>query len=287
MLSQHCLECHDSASKQGGLDLSRKTTALAGGDSGVAIIAGKSSESLLWKSVDEDVMPHDRPALSEHQKRQLREWIDADAEWTIDYVDRAIYRNARQSGNWVQRLTVPEYIETVRTAVGVDIAEEARRILPKDKRADGFRNTAYNLNVDLGHVEAYARLAEAIVAKMDTVAFAKRFSKSRLLTDDNMRGLIAEMGKWVLRGPLEGHEVVVYRGISTSVASAGGDFREAVGFILEAMLQSPRFIYRIENQRGDGTAWPVGEYELASRISYILWVRRPTKSCSRRLSRVT
>ncbi len=287
ILSQHCLECHDSASKQGGLDLSRKLTAFAGGDSGVAIVRGKSSESLLWKSVDEDVMPHDRPPLSESEKLQLREWIDADAEWTIDYVDPAIYRNVRQSGNWVQRLTVPEYIETVRAAMGVDIAEEARRILPKDKRADGFRNTAYNLNVDLGHVEAYARLAEAIVAKMDTVAFAKRFSNSRLLTDDSMRGLIAEMGKWVLRGPLEEYEVVLYRGISTSVASAGGDFREAVSFILEAMLQSPRFIYRIENQRGDGTAWPVGEYELASRISYILWRRRPTRNCSKRLSLVT
>jgi hypothetical protein len=37
------------------------------------------------------------------------------------------------------------------------------------------------------------------------------------------------------------------------------------------MLQSPRFIYRIESQRGDGTAWRVGNYELASRLSYILW----------------
>ena len=112
-------------------------------------------------------MPHDRPPLSDNEKRQLRDWIDANAQWTIDYVDRAIYRNVRQSGNWVQRLTIPEYIETVRTAVGVDIAKEARRTLPQDKRADGFRNTAYNLNVDLGHVEAYAQLAETIVAKMD------------------------------------------------------------------------------------------------------------------------
>lgn len=277
ILAQHCLECHDSAAKQGGLDLSRKAAAFAGGDSGVAIVAGKASESLLWQSVEEDAMPHDRPPLSDSEKQQLREWIDADAQWTIDFVDRAIYRHGRQPDNWVQRLTTPEYIQTVRTAVGVDIAEDARKMLPTDKRADGFRNTAYNLNVDLGHVEAYARLAEIIVAKMDTVAFARRFSKSRLLTDDSMRGLIAEMGKWVLRGPLDSHEVAVYRGISTSVASAGGDFREAVAFILEAMLQSPRFVYRIENQRGDGTSWPVGEYELASRISYILWGAPPDK----------
>jgi hypothetical protein len=37
------------------------------------------------------------------------------------------------------------------------------------------------------------------------------------------------------------------------------------------MLQSPRFLYRVENQRGDGTPWPVSDYELASRISYTIW----------------
>ena len=41
------------------------------------------------------------------------------------------------------------------------------------------------------------------------------------------------------------------------------------------MLQSPRFIYRVENQRGDGQLWPAGEYELASRLSYILWGSSP------------
>lgn len=275
ILSRHCLECHDSASREGGLDLSRKASAAAGGESGKVFVAGKADESLLWETVRDDVMPQDRPPLSEDEKNALKKWINDGAQWSVDYVDPAIYRSVRTSDLWVQRLTLPEYVASVRTAVGVDIAEEARQWLPRDKRADGFRNTAYNLNVDLKHVESYARLAEAIVEKMDTVAFAERFSKSRKLTDDNMRALIAEMGKWVLRGPLEEHEVVTFRGISTTVASAGGSFREAVGFVLEAMLQSPKFLYRIEGQVGDGTWWPVGQFELASRISYILWGAPP------------
>ena len=48
-----------------------------------------------------------------------------------------------------------------------------------------------------------------------------------------------------------------------------------MSYLIEAMLQSPRFLYRIENQRGDGTPWPAGEYELASRLSYILWGAPP------------
>lgn len=275
LLSQHCLECHDAAAHEGGLNLSRKIPALAGGESGKVLIPGNSSDSLLWASVADDSMPHDREPLTDDQKQMLKQWIDDGAHWTVDYVDPAIYRSVQESENWIKRLTIPEYIESVRSTLGVDIAEEAWKRLPQDKRADGFRNTAYNLNVDLKHIEAYARLAEIIVAQIDTAKFARRFSKSRKLTDDNMRDLIRDMGKWVLRGPLEEHEVVLYRGVSTTVASAGGDFAEAVGMVLEAMLQSPKFIYRIENQVGDGTWWPVDEYELANRISYIVWGAPP------------
>lgn len=272
LLAKRCLECHDATTKKGGLDLSRKASALAGGKSGRAIVPGNAAASLLWKLVETNKMPQGGPPLPARQKQLLRQWIDAGATWSVEVIDPAIFAHeGRATGIWVQRLTVPEYIETVRAAVGVDVAEEARRLLPKDLRADGFSNTAYNLNVDLKHVQAYARLAELIVGRMNVEAFAAKYSKSKRLTDDNMRALIAKMGKWLLRGPLQDHEIATYRGISTTVAGAGGDFKEAVSYIIEAMLQSPRFIYRIESQRGDGTAWPVGEYELASRLSYIIW----------------
>ncbi|MEM9659153.1 MAG: DUF1592 domain-containing protein, partial [Planctomycetota bacterium] len=81
----------------------------------------------------------------------------------------------------------------------------------------------------------------------------------------------------VLRGPVPDHEIVAYRGISTAVASSGGDYSEAIGHILEAMLQSPRFLYRIERQRGDGSAWPVEPYELAARMSYLVWGGPPDR----------
>jgi hypothetical protein len=283
LLARRCLECHDSSSKKGGLDLSRKVAALAGGESGKAIVPGKASASLLWESVESGEMPKEGKELSAQEKMLFRQWIDAGATWTVDVIDPALYAHAGRGANvWIQRLTVPEYIETVRSAVGIDIAKDARKILPPELRADGFSNTAYNLNVDLKHVEAYARLAEMIVARMDVMKFATRFSKSRKLsTDDTMRDFVAGMGKWLLRGPLDDREVTNFSGIATTVASAGGDYKEAVGLLIEAMLQSPRFIYRIENQRGDGTAWPVGEYELASRMSYILWGAPPDEELMR------
>ncbi len=273
ILARHCLECHDSSTKKGRLDLSKKIAALAGGKSGKVIVPGQFKKSRLWRLVETDAMPKKQPPLSSQQKALLKQWIDTGATWSLATIDPAIYaHDSRAANNWVRRLTVSEYVETVRSATGVNIEKEAREILPRDVRADGFSNTAYNLGVDLKHVDAYARLAGIIVSRMDVLAFARRFSKSRKLsTDDTMRQFVANMGKWLLRGPLEDREVTAYSGIATTVASAGDDFKEAAGYLIEAMLQSPRFIYRIENQQGDGTAWPAGEYELASRLSYIIW----------------
>jgi mono/diheme cytochrome c family protein len=283
LLARNCLECHNSASKKGRLDLSRKAAALAGGESGKVIVPGKSAGSLLWVHVESGDMPPEGDPLTADQKTLLRQWIDAGATWSLDAIDPAIYAHDEKDGQtWVRRLTVHEYIETVRSAVGVDISQQARDILPPDVRADGFSNTAYNLIVDLKHVEAYSRLAEIIVGRMDVLAFAAKFSKSRSLsTDATMRDFVEAMGKQLLRGPLEEREISNYSGIATVVASTGGDFAEAVSYIIEAMLQSPRFIYLIENQRGDGSTWPVGEYELASRISYIVWGGPPDQELIR------
>ncbi|HUE71835.1 MAG TPA: DUF1592 domain-containing protein [Pirellulaceae bacterium] len=271
LLASHCLECHDTATKKGGLDLSRKEGALAGGERGPVIVPGKSAESRLWELVSADEMPQEREALSADEKKLLQSWLDDGAAWSLAAIDPAVYAlSSAVQKVYVQRLTVPEYIETVKSTLGVDIAKEARELLPPDLRADGFRNTAYNLNVDLAHVEAYAKLAEIIVQRIDVKALAKKHTNSRELTDENVTKLIQPVGKRLLRGPVEPQEVSLYCGISTSVAAAGGNFDEAIGRILETMLQSPRFIYRIEGQRGSGTR-PLSQFELASRLSYILW----------------
>ena len=282
LLANQCLECHDTATRKGGLDLSVRKAASAGGESGVAIVPGKAADSLLWQYVESNEMPVKRPPLSDSQKKLLREWIDSGAKWSHEVIDPVAYLyDDHTTDNWIRRLTVAEYIETVRSAVGVDISKEARELLPPDLRADGFSNTAYNLRVDLKRVESYARLAKIIVQRMDVLKFSATFSKSRSLnTDATTRKLVEAMGKWLLRGPLDDREITNYSGIATTVASAGGSFEEGMRFLIEAMLQSPRFIYRMEDQRGSGT-FSVSGSELASRLSYIIWGAPPDKELLR------
>ncbi|QGJ71358.1 Planctomycete cytochrome C [Planctomycetales bacterium 10988] len=279
LLAKRCLECHDSVTKQGGLDLSQKVAALRGGDNGPVLQAKSFEESSLWQAIESDWMPLDRDPLSKDEKQFLKEWLVSGAAWTKEIIDPADYlHDQEEAERWVQRLTRPEYIETVRSAVGVDITEEAIALLPPDIRADGFRNTAYSLSVDLKHVQAYAQLAAKIVKQMDVPRFARRFSKQSDLRDETMKELIREMGKHLFRGPLEEREVETFLRIPHLVKQQRGDFDLAVSFLLEAMLQSPRFIYRMEYQIGDGTTWRVSDYELASRLSYIIWGGPPDET---------
>ena len=277
LLARRCLECHDSAIHESELDLSTQLAAFRGSENGKVIIPGAAAKSPLWAAVESDSMPHERDPLTSAEKGVLKKWIDDGAVWTLRQIDPAIYVHGSENQNWVQRLTVDEYIETVRTTVGVDIKKEAREILPRDLRADGFSNTAYNLNVDFKHVNAYAKLAEIVVSRMDVGSFVGKFSKRRKFTDKDMADVIENLGAWVLRGPIDDREVIAYRGITTTVASAGGDFEEAMEFVLEAMLQSPRFIYRVVRQQGNGSQIPATDYELASRLSYIVWGSSPDR----------
>ena len=277
ILANHCLECHDSLVKKGSLDLSKKIAAAQGGDSGKALHAANAEESLLWQLIESDEMPQDRAPLSRRDKETLKKWINDGAVWSLDSIDPAIYvHGGRPDANWLRRLTIPEYIETVRSVFGIDISNEAHELLPPDVRADGFSNTAYNLNVDLKHIEAYQALAEIIVRRADLGAFTRQFRKRIKLGDKDMEDLIKKMGRVILRGPLTKREINSFLGIyTTSAATEDANANETVALIVEAMLQSPRFIYRIERQRGDGSPEPVDDFELASRISYIVWGAPP------------
>src|SRR5262245_61924115 len=86
LLAARCLDCHSGAEPKGMLDLSRSATALKGGETGPALVAGNADKSLLWERVSSDEMPPKKP-LSDREKQVLREWIAAGAKWGTDPID--------------------------------------------------------------------------------------------------------------------------------------------------------------------------------------------------------
>ena len=80
-----CLSCHGPDKQEAGLRLDRSDLAMLGGDSGKAILPGKSEQSRLIHYVaatDSDkVMPPEGPRLSTAEIETLRKWIDRGAVW--------------------------------------------------------------------------------------------------------------------------------------------------------------------------------------------------------------
>ena len=113
VLVRRCLDCHNAAEKKGMLDLSRVESMTKGGESGAAIISGKSAESLLWQRVRDGEMPPKKP-LPKEEVELLRRWIDGGAKWGTSPIDPfAVTTNARAGYDWwslqpVRRLALPE-----------------------------------------------------------------------------------------------------------------------------------------------------------------------------------
>lgn len=80
-----CIKCHGRGHDKGDFRIDNRDSLLKGGDSGVAVVPGKSAESLLIEMVSgldpENVMPVKGSRLTARQVGLLRAWIDQGATW--------------------------------------------------------------------------------------------------------------------------------------------------------------------------------------------------------------
>jgi mono/diheme cytochrome c family protein len=80
-----CIKCHGRGRDKGGFHIDTKETLLKGGDSGPAVVPGKSAESeliALVQGIDPDeVMPQKGTRLTPEQIGLLRAWIDQGLPW--------------------------------------------------------------------------------------------------------------------------------------------------------------------------------------------------------------
>jgi cytochrome c553 len=92
------------------------------------------------------------------------------------------------------------------------------------------------------------------------------------------RIIVSNFAQRAFRRPLAPKEADTYLSLYTLARSHGDSFDEGIAAALEAVLVSPNFLYRIERDHttnAQGTAIPVSDYELASRLSYFLWSSMP------------
>ncbi len=179
----------------------------------------------------------------------------------------------------VRRLTADEYARTVRDVIGVTLPPNNLAQLPVGRPIEGFVNVASGQTVSTDHVRAYANLARLVVADAGFGSFVDAHSACEDPTRTCGETFIESAGKVILRRPVSDEDTARFAALFDAVVAEDATFREAVGFVTEAMLQSPGFLYllQIENQ-GGGTTRDLDGYEMASRLSYFLWGSAPDEA---------
>jgi len=185
--------------------------------------------------------------------------------------------------NRFRRLTLDEYDRSVRDLLGFDVGlisndfpEELATLQGYFARGD--LRVSDRLVVELER--AAERLAAQAVNRAESYSTIVRCVSQDVACRDEF---VRAFGLRTYRRPLSEVEVGRYQTLFDSAAelvASGDPFRDGVQLVVETMLQSPNFLYRVE--RGTGVSDEVGEridgYEAASRLSFMLWGSTPDDS---------
>ncbi len=163
----------------------------------------------------------------------------------------------------LRRLTSNEYRNTViELFPGITLPEQ----LPvEDERIGGFIGQAEGQSVSAVGVQRYAELAEAIgeAASLDLAAWAPCTEETSACTQE----IATSLAFRAYRRPLEAQEVTNLEAFAADVHEEFGS-ESAIAIVVQALLESPLFLYRPELGAGSEAITPLTDYEMASRLSY-------------------
>jgi hypothetical protein len=224
----------------------------------------------------------------------LRTWVEYLAGVSPDTVAAARERLAASTtasapDQHLRRLTHSQYNNTVRDLLH-DFSRPADRFPPEDF-VNGFKNQLRTQGIPPLVAEAYSGAAEKLALNAFRAGDVNGLipcnpSKSSGLPPASSRGkpvpaidtrcrdqFVRSFGQRAFRRPLTEAELDRYTALFTAQTAQTGksaQFLDGARVVVEAMLQSPKFLFHAEG--GDGT---FRDYEIASRLAYFLWDTMP------------
>lgn len=168
----------------------------------------------------------------------------------------------------IRRLTRTEFNQSVSDLLGKTLTPADN--FPADTQADGYKNQADVLIVT-------PLLAEALNSSAEELATAAAASLSTLAScastgDDNCaKTMIRDLGKRAYRRDLIQEESDGLFKVYTT-GKDGADFKTGMSYVLQAIFQSPNFVYRTEigNGKPQNGLVQLTPQEVAAEISYLV-----------------
>jgi hypothetical protein len=193
----------------------------------------------------------------------------------------------------VRRLAHAQYDNTVRDLLG-DYSKPAERFPPEDY-VDGFKNQLTAQGMPPLLVETYSTAAERLAlnafrigdinglvpcapsqgygASRQSSAGSSRATADKWAWNDQKcrDAFVRGFGLRAFRRPMTDDEVKRYSAVFSEQARVSRRFLDGARVVVEAMLQSPNFLFHVEA----GPDGRYADYDVASRLSYLLWNTMP------------
>ena len=205
------------------------------------------------------------------EEKTLRTWI----EYLVAYRGNALpanRRDARHVPEMLRRLTRIQYNNTLRDLLS-DHTHPADEF-PAEDFVHGFTNQAEGQSVSPLLVEAWNRAAEkaARLAFLGGDRHGLIPSNPVDVVDAACReDFVRQFGRRAFRRPLAESEVRLYDKLFSAEARSAHSIEAGAQAVVEAMLQSPYFLFHLEA----GADGRLENYRAASRLSYFLWNTMP------------
>lgn len=184
----------------------------------------------------------------------------------------------------LRRLRRSEYRNTIRDLLGVDVPPNDE--LPAD---ESHWDLAHELPVISNEILGkYQATTDKIIAGLDLAQLIPAhvpgyLETLTLLVSTRLPAIDAEIARVFLasftrhayRRPVSPEEIDNLTTIFQHSTSAGIGFDDSLKAALRSVLLSPEFLYRIETPISSAAPDQVNEFELASRLAFLLWNSAP------------
>jgi hypothetical protein len=179
------------------------------------------------------------------------------------------------------RLSHEQWENTVQDLFGLPQPLGLSGLFIGDPISGGFDNNSEALQVTATLWADYQRASEQIAEQVasDPALLAKIVPEVEGDSDVKARAFVTAFGRRAYRRPLTEEEITRHLAIFDLGAGAPaelGPFESGVRLVLQSMLQSPFFLYRVEASESVVDAKiPLSSHEVAAKLSYMLWNTMP------------
>jgi mono/diheme cytochrome c family protein len=264
-VSTYCTDCHGDKKQKGGMTF---RSAIKN--------PGASAFRKQWKLSAASLKAHDMPP-EDASKQPSPEEVKIFTDW----VSEMKYLSPKDPGAFViRRLNKAEYANTLRDLLGV--SPEIATDLPEEVFGAGYLNSLSPLLL-----EQYLAIANSVLKSALAPENAPPNTLEKSLFGpppspgtpprEAAHEAVRSLTRKAFRRPASDAETEVLLQVFDLAAQNGKSYSASLRLVLKAVLVSPQFLFITPS--GDtppgAEIVPLDDYQLASRLSYLLWATMP------------